>query len=106
MHKFYTKNSLFILFLLLPTQNSWGGELDIDLAGLSYHIGANSQKPAYESAPLGLDNNGAFWGGGYQAKAAHLAAPTRSQQNALETLTPKSGCLPPFLCTGTVSFLR
>lgn len=30
-----------------------------------------------------------LWGGGYQAKAAHLAAPTRSQQNALETLTPQ-----------------
>ena len=49
-----------ILLVFVTIQNSWSGELDVDLTGLSYHIGANSDNPAYEEAPRGLDKNGAF----------------------------------------------
>ena len=49
-----------ILLAFISVQNSWSGELDVDLTGLSYHIGANSENPAQGRALRGLDKHGAF----------------------------------------------
>ncbi len=46
--------------IALSIQKSGAGSMDIDIPGMSYHIGANSQKPAYSNATLGIDNNGAL----------------------------------------------
>jgi hypothetical protein len=35
-------------------------QLNIDITGLSYHIGANKDNPAYTAAPRRLDKNAAF----------------------------------------------
>ena len=48
------------IFILLFCMETYGLRLDVDLTGLSYHIGANSSNPAYSEAPRGLDKNGAF----------------------------------------------
>lgn len=34
------------------------GNVDIDLPGISYHIGGSSSNPAYTQAPRRLDENG------------------------------------------------
>ena len=54
--------SFFVLSLLSGAfgHRSQAGELDIDLPGLAYHIGANSENPAYTGAPRRLDKNGVF----------------------------------------------
>lgn len=49
------------LFLgMLCAIKAFSMQIDIDVTGLSYHIGANADNPAYSKAPRGLDNNGAF----------------------------------------------
>ncbi len=60
MKKCYRK-WLVIIFLALTTSfSSRAGEIDVDVAGLSYHIGAGSCCPAYTDAPRRLDWYGAF----------------------------------------------
>ena len=53
-----------IIFIMILTcfnlENIRAGTIEIDMPGLSYHIGANSEHPAYLLAPLKLDQNGAF----------------------------------------------
>ncbi|WP_243018333.1 MULTISPECIES: hypothetical protein [Candidatus Cardinium] len=49
-----------LLSITLFSLDAFGHEVGIFVSGLSYHIGANAFKPAYKSAPLGLDKNGAF----------------------------------------------
>lgn len=44
------------LFSPIPTL----ADINMDITGLSYHIGANSKKPGFTKAPRGLDKNGAF----------------------------------------------
>jgi len=51
---------MFVFLSATATYRSWAGELDVDLPGISYHIGANSRNPAYTNAPRRLDKNGAF----------------------------------------------
>ena len=52
---------LFLLFLFnFYSFYANAGEVGIYLPGISYHIGANDSNPAFEDAPRGLDNNGAF----------------------------------------------
>ncbi|WP_243517684.1 MULTISPECIES: hypothetical protein [unclassified Candidatus Cardinium] len=60
------KNSLLktigamLLSITLFSLDAFGHEVGLFVPGLSYHIGANTFKPAYKDAPLGLDKNGAF----------------------------------------------
>lgn len=50
----------FFMLALVTINSSQGGELDVDLTGLSYHIGGGRRKPAYEDAPRRLDKYGVF----------------------------------------------
>ena len=60
MPKSHSRFLLSIALFFATLTSSWAGELDVDLTGLSYHIGASSSHPAYTSAPRRLDKNGVF----------------------------------------------
>ncbi len=54
-------NRLCLAFILLLTYSFvQAAQLDIDLTGLSYHVGASSSFKAYEEAPRKLDPYGVF----------------------------------------------
>lgn len=59
---FYRMSRCILLYLGAVFYNSLTAfaDIDIDIMGLSYHIGANSSHPAYSDAPRRLDKNGVF----------------------------------------------
>ena len=58
-----TKISRYVflyLSIVVSTPAVTLGNVDIDVTGLSYHIGGSSSNPAYTKAPRRLDKNGVF----------------------------------------------
>ena len=56
----YTLRKIILFYALIYPTSTLANQLNIDITGLSYHIGANKNNPAYSQAPRGLDNNGVF----------------------------------------------
>jgi hypothetical protein len=56
----FFKHLFKMLICLFFVNAASAGEVGVYIPGLSYHIGANSTKPAYKDAPRGIDKNGAW----------------------------------------------
>jgi len=51
---------LYLCYAVIYPTTTFADQINIDITGLSYRIGANKNNPAYTDAPRRLDKNGVF----------------------------------------------